>query len=148
MRQVRIAIAYHSAHGHTARIAAVIARQLKEHGALVSLVEASARIGEELHAANLIVFGTPTHFGNVAAPFKAFMDGTGAFWYRQLWKGKLAAGFTVSSTTNGDKLHTLVSLALFAAQHGMVWVPLGVLPRLSTSSRLTGRTAWPATSGS
>ena len=44
------------------------------------------------------------------------------------WKDKLAAGFTNSASQNGDKHNTLTTLAVFAAQHGMLWVPLGLPP--------------------
>ena len=63
-----------------------------------------------------------------SAPFKAFMDATSGRWSQQAWKDKLAAGFTNSAGINGDKLNTLESLSLFAMQHGMVWVGLGLLP--------------------
>ena len=56
------------------------------------------------------------------------MESTATIWFNQKWKGKLATGFTNSSTRNGDKLHTLNSLSLFAAQHGMMWIPLGIMP--------------------
>ncbi|MBI3239672.1 MAG: flavodoxin family protein, partial [Flavobacteriia bacterium] len=52
----------------------------------------------------------------------------GKFWYKQLWKDKLAAGFTNSSTLNGDKLNTLQQLSIFAAQHSMIWISTGILP--------------------
>jgi len=63
-----------------------------------------------------------------SAPFKAFLDATSARWAEQRWKDKLAAGFTNSAGHNGDKLNTLQQFALFAMQHGMVWVGLGLLP--------------------
>jgi len=44
------------------------------------------------------------------------------------WKDKIAAGFTNSGSRSGDKLATLIQLALFAAQHGMHWVNLGLPP--------------------
>ena len=47
---------------------------------------------------------------------------------RQGWQDKVAAGFTNSAGVNGDKLNALTSMAIFAAQHGMHWVNLGLLP--------------------
>ncbi len=44
------------------------------------------------------------------------------------WRNKVAAGFTNSGAQNGDKLHSLISMALFAAQHGMLWVGLDLKP--------------------
>lgn len=46
----------------------------------------------------------------------------------QLWRNKIAAGFTNSGAMHGDKLHSLVTMALFAAQHGMIWVGLDLFP--------------------
>jgi multimeric flavodoxin WrbA len=50
------------------------------------------------------------------------------------WQDKLAAGFTNSGAHAGDKLATLIQLALFAAQHGMHWVNLALPPANSSST--------------
>ena len=81
-----------------------------------------------LSTADAIVFGCPTYMGSVSAPFKTFMDSTNAVWALQGWRDKLAAAFTHSAAPSGDKLGTLVQLAVFAAQHGMIWVGLGLPP--------------------
>ena len=60
--------------------------------------------------------------GGVTARFKAFMDETGNVWEAQPWRDKIAAGFTVGTNQSGDKLATRQHLAIFAAQHGMIWV--------------------------
>jgi len=64
----------------------------------------------------------------VSGPFKSFMDTTGRMWRRQQLRGKLAAGFTVSSLPAGDKQSTLQSMFVFAMQHGMVWIGNPILP--------------------
>lgn len=51
-----------------------------------------------------------------------------------LWKDKVAAGFTNPVAHSGDKLATLMPLALFAAQHGMHWVNLGLPPGNNSST--------------
>jgi len=126
-----VAIAYHSGYGHTAAVAEAVARGVNSvQGAaavLVPVEQADARL-KELHAADAIIFGAPTYMGSASAPFKAFMDGTSRFFATGAWKNKLAAGFTVSASQNGDKLNTLVQLAIFAMQHSMVWAGLGLLP--------------------
>jgi hypothetical protein len=66
--------------------------------------------------------------GSASAPFKAFMESTSAVWTLQGWRDKLAAGFTHSAAPSGDKLGTLTQLAIFASQHGMVWIGLGLPP--------------------
>ncbi|XGA66369.1 hypothetical protein M5524_25855 [Duganella sp. BuS-21] len=50
------------------------------------------------------------------------------------WKDKLAAGFTNSASRSGDKLATLQQLFIFAAQHGMHWVNLGLPPGNNSST--------------
>ena len=125
-----VAIAYHSGYGHTAAAAEAVARGVRSvagvSATLVPVEEAEARIGE-LHAADAIIFGAPTYMGSASAPFKAFMDGTSKFFGNRPWKDKLAAGFTVSASQNGDKLNTLMQFTIFAMQHAMVWVGLGLL---------------------
>ena len=128
---MKIVIVYHSGYGHTRIVAESIAKGIRQKTGAVTLLPAKEAAGrlEELAEADTIVFGSPTYFGDVSAEFKTFMEATGSVYSQQRWKNKLAAGFTNSSSTNGDKLHTLISLALFAAQQGMVWIPLGILPR-------------------
>jgi len=127
-----IAIVFHSGFGHTARQAEAVAEGARSvDGAQVALIPVAEweQRKAELDAADAMVFGCPTYMGSMSAPMKAFMDGTGSIWYGQQWKDKLAAGFTNSGSPSGDKFNTLVGLTTFAAQHGMVWVGLGLLPR-------------------
>lgn len=56
------------------------------------------------------------------------MDATGGIWKAQQLAGKVAAGFTVSSLPSGDKQSTLMSMFVFAMQHGMLWVGNPILP--------------------
>ena len=60
------------------------------------------------------------------------MDDSGEIWLRHGWKDKIAAGFTNSHSYSGDKLNVLLQLAVFAAQHGMVWIGVGDMPSGST----------------
>jgi NAD(P)H dehydrogenase (quinone) len=66
--------------------------------------------------------------GDVSSAFKAFAEASSKVLAVAGWKDKLAGGFTVSGSFAGDKGHTLDSLATLAAQHGMVWVSLGLPP--------------------
>src|SRR5262249_19624854 len=74
-----------------------------------------------------------TYMAGASAHVKAFLDATSSRWAEQRWKDKLAAGFTNSAGHNGDKLNTLQQFNLFAMQHGMIWVGLGLLPGNHTS---------------
>jgi NAD(P)H dehydrogenase (quinone) len=123
-----IAVVYHSGYGHTQKQAEAVAEGAAAGGAQVLLVpvaEADAQ-AEALNAADAIIFGSPTYMGSVSGPFKTWMDGTSKVWGK--WNGKLAAGFTNSASQSGDKLNSLVQLSIFAAQHGMLWISLGLMP--------------------
>lgn len=127
----RIAIVFHSAHGHTAHIARqVCAGARAEGGVEVDLVEAASLTTrpDALLAYDGLILGSPTYFGGVSGTFKTFMDATGRMWRQQQLKGKLAAGFTVSSLPSGDKQSTLQSMFVFCMQHGMLWVGNPILP--------------------
>lgn len=134
----RVAIVYHSGFGHTKAVAEHV---LKGAGGvagvsavLVSVAELPApgpdrslggRWGE-LNGADTIVMGCPTYMGSVSAAFKVFMESSSGLWIKQAWKDKLAAGFTNSGGLSGDKVNAMVDIAMFAAQHSMVWVSQGL----------------------
>ncbi len=130
----KVAILYHSGFGHTAVLAEEVARGVEAAGAEAALLAIEAGQGdfEDIFAvaaaADALVFGTPTYMGTVSAPMKAFMDASAAPYFVKAWKDKLAAAFTVSGSPSGDKLNTLTSLAIFAAQHGMLWIGTGQAP--------------------
>ncbi|WP_274564837.1 flavodoxin family protein [Streptomyces spiramyceticus] len=129
---ITIAVAFHSGYGHTARQARAVATGAGSvpgtQAELCDVAGVDDRLWETLAAADAIVFGTPTYMGSQSAVFQAFAEASAPVWTEQGWAGKLAAGFTNSAGVNGDKLNVLVSLALFAAQHGMNWVSLGLPP--------------------
>src|SRR5258707_11825655 len=136
----RIVIVYHSGYGHTAAQAEAVARGASSAvGTAVQLVkvEDADQHWPDLAAADAIIFGTPTYMGSASAPFKTFMDASSKAWFTQDWKDKLAAGFTNSASQSGAKLSTLQQLAVFAAQHSMVWVGLGLLPGNNSSKAST-----------
>lgn len=120
-----IAILYHSGFGHTEVLAQAILRGVETidgvAGQLIKAEDATDNL-ENLDKFDGIIFGSPTYMGSVSAPFKAFMDASSKSWFNQKWKNKIAAGFTNSHSLSGDKLNVLIQLAIFAAQHGMIWV--------------------------
>ena len=126
-----LAVIYHSAHGHTECIARHLAQgAAAEADTEVQLLraEALAAAPERLVAFDGFVFGSPTYLGGVSGPFKSFMDATGRLWRDQALAGRLAAGFTVSSLPAGDKQSTLLSMFVFAMQHGLLWVGNPIMP--------------------
>lgn len=126
-----LAVVYHSAHGNTDRIARLIvegANGAPDVRAHLLRAEDLVSEPERLLEFDGFVFGSPTYLGGVSGPFKTFMDATGRLWKTHALKGKLASGFTVSALPAGDKQSTLLSMFVFAMQHGMFWVGNAILP--------------------
>ena len=69
-----------------------------------------------------LVLGSPTRFGNMAAPLKYFLDSTSAQWLSGTLAGKPAAVFTSTSTLHGGQESTLLSMMLPLLHHGMLIV--------------------------
>jgi NAD(P)H dehydrogenase (quinone) len=69
-----------------------------------------------------LALGSPTRFGNMAAPLKHFLDGTGAFWLKGTLAGKPACVFTSTASMHGGQETTLVSMMLPLLHHGMLIV--------------------------
>ena len=67
-----------------------------------------------------LALGSPTRFGNMAAPLKHFLDGTALLWHRGALAGKPACVFTSTASLHGGQETTLVSMMLPLLHHGMV----------------------------
>ncbi len=127
----RIAILYHSAHGHTEHIARCIHEGIQQVADLqTDLLQAQNLLArpEDLPCLRRPDPRLAHLLGGVSAPLKALMDATGGLWRQQRLRGKLAAGFTVSALPAGDKQSTLLSMFTFCMQHGMLWVGNPILP--------------------
>ncbi|MEW2248726.1 flavodoxin family protein [Streptomyces sp. NPDC058733] len=132
-----VALAYHSGFGHTAVLAEAVRAGAADAGAEVHLIkvdEITDAQWELLDRADAIVFGSPTYMGTASGAFHAFAEATSKRWATQAWTDKLAAGFTNSASKSGDKLHTLQFFQTLAAQLGMHWVNLGLLPGWNSST--------------
>ena len=89
---------------------------------------------EDLAECAGLVMGSPTRFGNMAAPLKYFLDGTATEWLAGTLSGKPAGLFTSTSTLHGGQETTLVGMALPLLHHGMLIVGLPYTePVLSTT---------------
>ncbi|MEV0642474.1 flavodoxin family protein [Streptomyces sp. NPDC050619] len=126
-----IAIAFHSGYGHTAVVAEAVARGAAGAGAEVVSISVDTITDEQwaqLDAADAIIFGAATYMGTASAAFHVFAEASSRRWFSHVWVDKLAAGFTNSGAKSGDKSSTLGYFATLAAQHGMHWISLGLLP--------------------
>jgi NAD(P)H dehydrogenase (quinone) len=134
-----ILVLYYSRSGHTAQLARLIARGVEEAGLQAKLRQvppvapvteraqppvpdegAPYVTGQDLADCDGLALGSPTRFGNMAAPLKYFLDGTGAEWASGTLAGKPAAVFTSTSTMHGGQESTLLTMALPLLHHGML----------------------------
>jgi NAD(P)H dehydrogenase (quinone) len=137
--QLAILVLYYSRSGHTAQLARLIARGVEEAGLQARLrqVPPVAPVTEvaqppepdagapyvshaDLADCAGLALGSPTRFGNMAAPLKHFLDTTGAEWASGTLVGKPAAVFTSTSTLHGGQESTLLTMALPLLHHGML----------------------------
>lgn len=127
-----IAIVYHSTFKNTEAQAQAVLRGIERvEGVKVRLIGVENIEDQDwqyLDDAEGVVMGAPTYLGSLSSKFKSFMEKTGGIWAEQKWSDKLATGFSCSDCASGDKLQVLTQLWLFAAQHGMNWVSLGLMP--------------------
>jgi NAD(P)H dehydrogenase (quinone) len=79
---------------------------------------------EDLRECAGLILGSPTRFGNMAAPLKHFLDGTSALWVSGALANKPAAVFTSTQTMHGGQETSLVSMMLPLLHHGMFVVGL------------------------
>jgi NAD(P)H dehydrogenase (quinone) len=146
----KIGIVYFSGYGHTRKQAeAVRAGAASVLGATVHVVE----IGKDgaipdgtwdaLAVLDAIIFGSPTYMGGPAWQFKKFADESSKAWGAQIWKNKIAGGFTNSASVNGDKASTIAYFVTFAMQHGQIWVGTGLMPS-NTKAHGPADTNWTA----
>jgi NAD(P)H dehydrogenase (quinone) len=78
----------------------------------------------DLEECSGLALGSPTRFGNMAAPMKSFLDGTGALWLKGALAGKPASVFTSTGSLHGGQETTLLAMMLPLLHHGMLIVGL------------------------
>jgi NAD(P)H dehydrogenase (quinone) len=93
---------------------------------------------EDLRETHGLLLGSPTRFGNMAAPLKHFLDGTGSLWLSGALAGKPAAVFTSTQTLHGGQETTLLSMMLPLLHHGMYLVGLPYTERALSETRSGG----------
>lgn len=79
---------------------------------------------EDLEAADAVIFGTPTRFGNMSAQMRTFLDATGELWMKGALIGKVGSVFVSTATQHGGQESTILSFHTTLLHHGMVVVGL------------------------
>jgi len=75
---------------------------------------------EDLAAADAVIFGTPTRFGNMCGQMRQFLDSTGGLWYKGSMIGKVGSVIASSATQHGGQESTILSFHTTLLHHGMV----------------------------
>jgi NAD(P)H dehydrogenase (quinone) len=161
---MKILVVYYSMYGHILQMARAVAagaeavagakvmlRRVEEFPAVRDKIQASlhGRLVEEqqkdipvctmedLEAADGIIFGTPTRYGNMTAQMKALFDATVGLWARGALEGKPAGVFTSSATTHGGQETTLLTMLVPILHLGMliVGVPYSTPGMLHSEAR-------------
>ncbi len=135
-----ILVLYYSRHGATAEMAQLVARGVEKVTGMnallrtvpeVSTVCESVESGipeqgppyvttDDLAQCSGLILGSPTRFGNMAAPMKYFIDSTSANWMSGHLSGKPAGLFTSVSSLHGGHESTLLSMMIPLLHHGML----------------------------
>lgn len=93
---------------------------------------------EDLRTASGLIMGSPTRFGNMAAPLKYFLDNTSSLWLSGALAGKPAGVFTSTQTMHGGQEATLLSMMVPLLHHGMYLVGIPYTERALNSTRSGG----------
>jgi len=100
---------------------------------------------DELEQYDAILFGTPTRFGNMAAPMRLFLDQTGNLWGRGALVGKVGSVFCSTASQHGGQETTITSFHTTLLHHGMIIVGLPyTFKDLTTMREVTGGTPYGA----
>ena len=156
-----ILVLYYSKHGNVARMAREISHGIESVKGCTARIRTVPPVSavcekteqdipdagppyatlEDLESCDGLALGSPTRFGNMAAPIKYFLDGSSGLWLSGKLAGKPAAVFTSTSTLHGGQETTLLSMMLPLLHHGMLilGVPYDV-PALSKTT--TGGTPY------
>ena len=151
MDPVKILIAFYSRNGSTEALAKAIAEGAQAEGVTATLRRVREIVSRDVmahapgwaenadrmnaayeapteadaEAADAIIFGTPTRFGNVSSELKAFVDSLGGLWFQGKLVGKAGGAFCSTGSQHGGNESTNLTMYNFMAHLGLIIVPLG-----------------------
>jgi NAD(P)H dehydrogenase (quinone) len=151
-----ILVLYYSRQGSTAALARQVCRGIEAVAGMQARLRTVAAIStngavasvpdegppyathEDLIECSGLILGSPTRFGNMAAPLKHFLDGTSGLWLSGALADKPAAVFTSTQTLHGGQEATLISMMLPLLHHGMYLVGLPYTEQALTATQSGG----------
>ena len=137
----RVLVLYYSRMGHTRAMAKAVARGVEQSSGAEAVLRTVPPVSpdnaasqptipesgdiyaelDDLANCDGLVLGSPTRFGNMAAPLKYFLDSTSSLWMKGALVNKPAAAFTSTSSLHGGQETTLLTMMLPLLHHGMVY---------------------------
>lgn len=151
-----VLVLYYSRHGKTEAMARQVARGIEQHRGMTARLRTVPDISpnteaisspvpdsgavycsiDDLKHCSGLVVGSPTRFGNMAAPLKYFLDTTSNLWLTGALIDKPAGAFTSSSSLHGGQEATLLTMMIPLLHHGMVFagIPYSEAGLLTTES--------------
>ena len=167
----KVQVIFYSMYGHVYQLAEAIAEGAREvHGADVKIFQVPELVPEEaliasgakavrdnfahipiadpsiLGEADVIIFGTPTRFGNMCAQMRNFLDQTTQLWLSGALIGKVGSVFASTASQHGGQETTIQSFHTTLLHHGMIVVGVPYSePHLLTMKEISGGTPYGAT---
>lgn len=132
----KVAVIYYSETGSIKQMAEAAADGAAAAGAQVRLRAADEATTGDLAWAEVVLFGTPSHYGTIAAGLKTFIDGTGDLWRAGTLADKVYGAFVSSASTHGGQETTLMTFATIFAHWGGITVPPGATAEVPIDERL------------
>lgn len=161
---MKILIVYYSLYGHTYKMARaveegakqvpgleVVLRRVEEFDIVLKKTANDANLNkvreeqksipactlDDLRAADAVIFGSPTRYGNMTAQMKQLIDSTGSLWVKGEMEGKPAGVFTSTASTHGGQETTLITMMIPLLHLGMiiVGVPYSTQGMIHTEAR-------------
>ncbi len=163
---LNILVLYYSTTGHTKNMANAIALGIESTGVAEAVLRCVPEVSatsaqtspavpdqgapyasqEDFERCDGLAMGSPTHFGNMAAPLKYFLDQTGPAWFSGAMVNKPFTVFTSTGSLHGGQESTLLSMMLPCIHHGMIYAGLPyteqALHQTQTGGSPYGATHW------
>ena len=153
-----ILVLYYSHHGSVRELARHIARGIEQTPGIAARLRTVPKISAVCEATEAalpdagapyveardleecigLALGSPTRFGNMAAPLKYFLDSTSGLWLKGALAGKPAVVFTSTTTMHGGQESTLLSMMLPLLHHGMVILGIPYTEKALSTTREGG----------
>lgn len=158
MDQPYILVLYYSRYGATAKMAQLMGRGIEQVSGMQARIRTVPAVSPNTeatqaavpdsgavycseddlrHCAGLLI-GSPTRFGNMAAPLKYFLDNTGGMWVAGDLVNKPVGVFTSTSTLHGGQESTLLSMVLPLLHHGMIYCGIPFTEKALNTTRSGG----------